>query len=185
MTHDFANKIKQINKAMVIAVIVVLCFALVGCRSEEKSEYDESTNQQEDFHGIEFQVPQSWKLDVKNDNSVSYILQENNDDEKNNMTLVLMGSSKDYEKVEDDYWNRLTASKEDGLIETINKSTITVNRETLTVLEYTEKGKEDFPAKLVLVQGTDEIIGITFYATDPVAYEDFEKVLFSIKRTEE
>lgn len=163
------------KRLVIITIIVVLCFAIWGCSSQAKSQYNKETNQHVTFQGISFQVPISWKKpDVKFDEANIAFSQWIKDDALENYLALTFFQG-------ESLGEHLESMEEAKYIEIHEQSVEPIaNMPTkkIRVVKETNDGKYNF--ETIILQTEEGVIQMSFNSINKEGYSDFDKVVDSI-----
>lgn len=171
------------KKWFVAIGILVLCFSLWGCDSQEESQYDEAKNQHISYQGISFQIPKEWKQVNNKSNQSNIFFEEKakDGDTQGSLTVDLCEDVSMSEEIEElEYAQKINKKKNVDLGE-LKKESISIANMPAEKIEYALKlGGKKGKVKIILIQTKKDLIKMTFYSISKAGQNDFDQVIQSI-----
>ena len=172
------------KKSLILIITIFLCFGLCGCglQGQEQHQYDEATNQQASIEELVFQVPKSWDKEVDNDGYLNYIERSKDGNIMSSLIVTFEPNAKLSEKGADT-WKKLEleAEQKDDINDPERASATIANIPAIKMRYIEGVGSKQNIAMLVMLQVENGVVDIMFYSLNEAGYDDFNKVVDSIK----
>lgn len=174
------------KKSLVVIIIVVLCLSLWGCGPQDKSQYNEKTNQRVSVHGIGFQVPELWKKTVDSGDYFEFVERSKDDKLKNSLVVTFVeGSDIDKELANIRHSSDGSGNQDRGIVDYEEESVSIANMPAKKIEYAQQSGDEKNNGKIILIQMEHDVLEMMFYSSSKAGDDDFDKVLESITETKQ
>jgi len=173
------------KRCLLIIILVILCFDLCGCGANEESQYDETTNQQISFQGINFQVPDEWeKPDVKfEDYNLAFAEWPKEAASPINALMLTFESDTNLAETLEDREYAIEMGEDQGVhLQNYKQINKTIETMDAISIEYSREIKgQTYEYRELLLEVDKGVISMIFSSTNPEGLKDFTKVVNSIR----
>lgn len=163
------------KKLILAAIFMALGFCLLSCAAGEQPQ-QEKAFQRKSFHQLSFELPAAWENQVDGEGYAEYMEKEKL---KNSLTFVAAENTdldKEFANIKKNF-----KSQDGETVQSEGKPFTVSNMPAMEVKYIQESGSAEDYGKLILIQQDTDVIIVMFYSTSEAGYEDFERMMESIR----